>query len=554
MISAALPLCFAGCHAAEEPAARAQTDVRSEPAGPFVLGVQTHFGQDWPAGRLGIARQLGAPLLRDGLSWAAAEKRPGQIAFAATKITPLDRACTLGMKLMLTIVPVHPLYDGGRLVRSGPAVEAFARYLDRIADRFGTCLVGIEVGNELNGVRSLGPAAEVPAAYVSLMKSLYAPFKARHPGVALVGGSTNAIGTGYLDRLFRLGLLDHADGIGVHPYRNHGENVDWEIGRLDAAMRRHGRVLPIWASEFSDIFEQPGDAAAALVKMTTLLSGSGVKMASWYALADQKWFPTMGLVTAGGEDKPAARAFSFVQRELLPQGRPVSVSDDRLAAVWRFGKDRWVVWGAPRVIEAQPGSRIYDATGRRVGNEVAVGTAPLVVVGPRPALGETAVLADSLLQFGAAPWSYSAGAGRSRGKALSPLDSDFATSMGERTLRPLRIDDSSGAATPAADVTVRYTALRDMRAALLGCFSRGSDAASVVGVSVTGPGGEVGRADLVRAAAIRTGELSLRKGDTLDVRFSAAAGKRGHTFRYRIRLFRPGTAPATCPADVAGWS
>ncbi|MEO0061564.1 MAG: hypothetical protein RLZZ08_124 [Pseudomonadota bacterium] len=538
------------CHAADAGAdGDAVPDVTPAESGPFVLGVQTHFGQRWPASRLEAARAVDAPLLRDGLAWPALEPRPGEYVLPAATLAPLDRACAGGMQLMLTVVPTHPDYDGGQMVTSKQGVAAFGAYLDQLARHFGKCLVGIEVGNEINGSAALRRMDDLPAAYVALMQGIYRPFKAVHPQVALVGGSTNAVGTGFLVRLFRNGLLDHADGIAVHPYRGHGENVSWEIANLNAAMHQQDRVLPIWASEFGDRFEQPRDAASAVVKMATQLSGAGVKMASWYALADQKWFPTMGLVTQRGAEKPAAAAFRFMQRELLPHGRPVQVSTDRLAALWRFGQDRWVVWGVPRALNLQPGTAVFDATGERVNGTAMVGTAPLVVVGAKPGLGQSPVLADSLLQFGARPWNYLAG----DAAVLAPLDSDFATSLGRRDLRPLRIDDATGATIAAQPVTVRYTAPQDMRASLLACFSHGRNSASTLAITATGPAGEVGRTVLERRASLQA-DVTLRAGDSLDLRFAPATGKGGHTFGYRIRLYRPGTAPQDCPREIAEWS
>ena len=536
-----------GCGVADQSGAAAAAP------GPFVLGTQTHFSQGWPSGRLEQAQALGAPLLRDGVSWAAAEVQKGRIVFPAASTASLERACNSGMKLVLAIVPANPLYDGGLLVKSAEGQAAFAQYLDRVASKFAGCLAGIEVGNELNGAKSLGTKGEVQINYVALMRAVYGPFKESHPGVALIGGSTNAIGTGYLDTLFGLGLLDYADGVAVHPYRNHGENVDWEIGHLAGTMRQHGKVLPIWATEFSDNFASPAEGAAALMKMATLLSGSGVQMASWYALVDQKWFPAMGLLTSDGTMKPAGRAFSFLQRELLSKGRPVAVSATRLTPIWRYGTDRWVVWGVPRALNVAAGTQVFDAQGNRLTGPVELGMAPVVVIGARPQLGAAAVLADSLLQFGAAPWSYLTGA-PGKEKPLAPLDSDFSTSLGNRWLKPMRIDDATGATTAAAPVTLRYTAAKDLSASLLGCFTKSAASPSAVAISMHAPGGgQIAGALLSGSAMVAVSNLHLAAGQSVDIRIAPASGSSGHTFRYRVQLFQQGAAPGSCPEDIVGW-
>lgn len=537
--------------------AASQRSVATAQTGPFVLGVQTHFGQNWPADRLAIARKHGATMLRDGASWAVNERSKGVIALAENRLAPLRQACRAGVKVMLTIVPVHPAYDNGKLVTSDEGVAAFGRYLDTIAQSFGSCLIGIEVGNEINGTGELYDRSGLPGAYTRLLERSYAPFKAKHPDVAIVGGSTNAIGTGFLNKLFAAGMLDHVDAVAVHPYRRHSESLSWEIRHLQGAMRRHGRIVPIWASELGDNFERPSDAASALVKMATLLSGLGVENASWYALTDQKWFPTSGLVTATGREKPAAGAFAMLQRELLVHGRPVQVHDGDLVSIWRFAPDRWVIWGAPRDLVPAKGSQVFDAAGNPLSGPLRTGQSPLIVFGPQPRLAATPVLADSLLQFGAAPWSYHAGTAeafaRREPAALQPLDSDFQTSLGSPTLRPLRLDASTGATLPVIPAVVRYTAPADMNATLLGCFSPGRNRASTVRASISIGNREVTSAVIREGSAIRQ-DIALRRGETLDLRFVAETGSRGHTFGYRVRLFEPGQAPADCPADIAGWS
>lgn len=518
------------------------------PPGPFTLGVQTHFGQGWPARRLGVARDIAAPLLRDGLSWQASEPVAGRIALDPARVGPLDRACAGGMKLMLVAIPRHQLYDGGRIVTSPQGRAAFAAYLDTLARRFGDCLIGIEVGNEINGARALPVADAVDPlqAYVDLMATLHTGFAQSHPDVALVGGSTNAVGTGFLTRLFRLGLLDHVDGVAVHPYRDHGENVDWEIARLNAAMARHGKVLPIWASEIGDTFEDNADAPAALLKKTTLLAAAGVRMVSWYALVDQKWFPDMGLAKADATPKPAAATFALLQRELLPHGRPVAVSDDRLNPVFRYGADRWVLWGARRDLLPAAGSRVLDAAGRPLSGTVRIGTAPVVVIGPRPRLGPRDLIADSLLEFDAAPWSYAAD-----GHSLEPVDTDFATRLSRPRKGQAWLSDSAGAVT-GGPVSLRYTAPRRMEAAVQVCVE---GAARPVIASLSGPDGKpLGMARLPGKGEIRIAALMLDGGQSLTLDLAKAdSGGTGYRFRYRMALYLPGALPPHCPDLAAGW-
>jgi hypothetical protein len=113
-------------------------------------------------------------------------------------------ACQAGRRLILTQIPVNPLYDNGLWVSSEQGRAAFAAYLGALKDKFGSCLAAIELGNEINGNRAMVFAGGIDsvAAYVRIA----AAARARLGGSpALLGGSTNMIGTGFLRPLFAAG-------------------------------------------------------------------------------------------------------------------------------------------------------------------------------------------------------------------------------------------------------------------------------------------------------------------------------------------------------------
>lgn len=531
-------------------------DVRDRGAAlPFVLGVQTHFSQGWPAGLLAAAKDVHAPALRDSLPWAAGEVRPGVYDFAGANARPLAAACAARQDLLLTLVPKNPLYEGGQLVATADGQHAFARYVNALADRFGNCLVGIEVGNEINnpGNFRYAPGVDPVAAYVALLRTLRADVKPRHARLAILGGSTNAVGTGFIARLAAAGMLDAVDGVVVHPYRSHPENLDFELAHLNATMRRFGPPPPIWATEFSDAFRTPDLAAPLLVKSTTMMAAAGVARAYWYALVDQRWFPTMGLLDRNAHDKPAADAFRLMQDRLLPAGRPVRVPGDRLTFIYRFGADRWVMWGAPRPIALHGGHIVVrDAAGHVLPPLTAIGEEPRIVEGATGyTLGQSPVLADSLLQYGAAPWSYLARTVDGMLHPLGLLDDTYATTFASRFYRPLHIGDV--AAAPAGDAShgdhavLRYTAPAAQAATIAACFSKGAggdgvDVAIMQGDRLLFRGILT---DMLRPAPI---DVDLAAGATLDFAFgpNQVAGK--DAFHYRIRLLRRGaTAGAVCP-------
>lgn len=526
----------------------------------FVLGVQTHFGQNWPAQRLDLAQRLPAGHLRDGISWAAAETEPGRIVLPEERLRIFRDACRAGIRLTMTVIPRNPIYEQNNVVATDHGRAAFLAYLKALLDALPGCIEALEIGNEINGSGALPVAGGLngPETYVQLMRALYAPLKRKAPELVILGGSSNAIATGFLERLFALGLLDHVDAIAVHPYRDHGEGLHWEVRHLAETMARHGKRVPVWATEFSDNFDQPGLAAPALVKTVTLLGAAGIEKAMWYALSDQQWFRHMGLFTSAGESKPAAEAFAFVQRELLSRGRPLSASDSPLLQLYRFGPDRWVAWGTPRDVALAAGAAAFTATGDRIAGPVRIGAEPIILSGSRPSFGATPILADSLLQFGSAPWSYHVRAGRGTERALTPLDGQFASVLGDRYSRPLFANEVGGAVAGTRErpqsLILRYTAAEAMRASLLACVYPNASGDGLV-VAIEHNGRELLSREVRTHDRLALAGFDLKAGERVSLAFSpAGVSGRGNSFRYRIRLVEPDAEEPPCPAHAAGWS
>lgn len=515
-------------------------------AAPMVLGVQTHFSQGWPAVLIDRVRASTAMSVRDGVPWSQGEPTSGSYALERAAPPALAAACGAGASVLLTIAPQHPAYDGGLTVHSDAGIAAFARYAGALADRYRTCLAGIEVGNEINDLRNLPYPAGVdgPAAYVALVRATRRELRRRGSAAAVLGGSTNVIGTGFLDTLFAAGLLEAADAIAVHPYRSQAENVDREIARLDAVMRARGRVLPIWASEFSDNFATPELAADELVKMVTLLSAGGVARGYWYALIDQRWFRNMGLYAANGDEKPAVRAFG--QMAALTRGaRAVAVDvGDAGMRVYRFGEDGYVLWGGGGRIAFAGAPVIRDPYGRTVSSAEAAAV-PLVVTGAGAPRVEVAsgIVADSMFGYGRRPWSYLA---QTPDGVLHPLDlSDglFDSAFASRFYQPLRIGghNAAVAGTAAAPVraVVRYSAPTARRVTVSGCFEK-QDKGDGVDIALVAAGATVWRGLLTTRTEFSGIAVDLPRGGTLDLSIGPNQSAGGDAFTYRLRLFARG--------------
>ncbi len=518
-----------------------------ESGAPMLLGAQTHFSQGWAASTLSLATQVNAPFLRDSLPWNAGEPRKGSYALATPAAQALSAACAAGRKIELTITPANPLYDGGMWVVSDEGRAAYASYLAALADKFGSCLIGIEMGNEINGNGAMAFSAGVDRtlAYTKIAQAVRARIGGR---TAIVAASTNMIGTGFLKSIFANGLLQQVDAVAVHPYRNRGEALDVELDRLNAAMVAAGRRVPIWASEFSLDTTDRALAASELVKQSTMMAASGVATASWYALIDQRWFPTMGLFT-GTAPKDQAKAFALMQ-QLLPLGRPQRIDmGDPLVFAYRFGADATVIWGAPRSL-ATAGT-VTDAIGQPI-KVTAIGERPIVIRGSTAIqLGESAWIADTLLGWGTPQWRMFARTGAATDAALPLFDDSFTSYFGDRWFKPLRINNTTAApaGTGAAPIRAvwRYTAPKALSLDVRGCFSKGA----------TGDGVDVTLAKNGKPVwnGILTGNLlpgpvavDMVSGDRLDLIVGPNQTFGGDAFTYRVVLFRRGASTAVaCP-------
>lgn len=536
--------------AAAPPAAKASRSVPTiADLPPMVLAVQTHFSQGWPASSLRLAQQVSAPMLRDSLPWQAVETTRGRYTLSSPAAQTLASACAAGQRIMLTAVPANPLYDNGQWVSSAAGNTAFAAYLAALADRFGGCLAAIEVGNEINGPGTLVyPAGtDRAAAYVETLKAVRARIGAR---TAILGGSTNMIGTGFLKTLFAAGMLAEIDALAVHPYRLRAEGLDIELAALDAAMDAAGRRVPVWASEYSlDITNQP-IAAGELVKQTTMLAAGGAAQASWYALIDQRWYPNMGLYAAAAP-KAQARAFTRMQA-LLALGRPRRLDlGDPLLFAYRFGADTTVVWGAPRSLTVT-GGRVSDATGAPVAAP-AFSETPLVITGTTAIrFGASTWIADTLMGWGTPQWRNLVRLKADVDHRLPLFADQFTSYFGDRWYRPLRINHTSAApaGTAAAPMRAVWRHVAPVTEAIDigGCFSKvasgdGVDLTIMAGSKVLWQGVLTSRLQLPPLSA------TLAPGEWIDFVAGPNQTGGGDSFNYRVVLFQRGAGETVaCPA------
>ena len=522
-----------------------------------ILGVQTHFSQGWPTSHLNLARQVNAGFLRDSLPWAKGEKVAGIYDFTSPEATALDAACAAGFRLSMTQVPRNPAYEDGNAVSTIQGQRAFAAYLDALIAQYGECIVAIEIGNEINGASGAGFAKGVDptSAYISLLKAVRGKLGSGGSLPDILGGSTNMIGTGFLEDLFKAGMLPLVDGIAVHPYLRFGDGYAKEIRNLREVMRDNGGEVPIWASEFSHDIADETAAANRLVRTATLLAESGVQKMSWYALIEQPFFPNMKLFS-GTKRVAQGDAFRILANDLLPYGRPkrISFSDPGIFA-FRFGSNRWAVWGLPRRMRLPQGASVLDARGNLVspsGGEVAISENPLIVIGATQLeFGPSEVLADSLLQYAEGVFSYYAERPGEALGALSYTNGQYDSFFANRYHQPLRISSYRGA--PGGDgnnpsrALWRFKAPADGQIQVASCFANGQNGDGI-DITIRIAGKTIAQTTVDNGQAILRAATSVEKGSNIDVLAGPHMTSGDDSFLYRIRIGSGTTALSVeCP-------
>jgi hypothetical protein len=509
------------------------------------LGVQTHFSQGWNLSLLDKAKALGVSEIRDAQPWSGVERIPGVYTFPGAYTDYMAKADALGIGTMLTFASTNTLFDSGLTPYTPQGRQAYADYIVAVLDRYGDIVQEVEIWNEFNADNFIqGPVTtDKPYYYTELLKTVYTTVKAAHPEVAVLGGAAHSVAIGYLEDLFEHGALDFMDGVALHPYRNSPEHVDDELDRLKAVMDRYGGAKPIYATEFGNEFADPAAAPDYLVKMVTMLSSANVAESYWYALQDQAWFRNMGLYETNGAAKPAAAAFELAQKVLLPLGDAIQIeTPDNLSLVYRFGEDTYVMWGAARDITIGGPATALDARGQSIAVPTQLSMSPVIIQGDFDyVLGESRVIADSLMQYGEGEWDYFARTSDGMMHALGQVDWEWTSYTGSVWYRPLRINSDSlspaGSGVNPIQAVSRFTAEKAEKAEIVGNWNKAM-IGDGVDLHVLLNGNEIFNTLVTSNYDLKGLYVDLQVGDVLDFAVGPNQSVSGDVTNYKIQLLK----------------
>jgi Glycosyl hydrolase catalytic core len=464
------------------------------------FGVMTHFAQGWDRDLIPLIAKAGIRHIRDEQYWNKAEPEPGRFEFQQAYQAYMAEAVSHGIEPLIIMSFANDHYDDGLTPYTDAGREGYARYGKEILDQYGADIRALEIWNEYNGSFAKGPAAkDRPLHYAKMLEEAYRQIKAVRPDVKVLGGAAVLIPLPYLEEVFRLGGLDHMDGVVVHPYRGQPEGVERELAALKELIEQYsgGVKKPIWVTEFGRHDSAPGGrrrSASYLVRLATLMLSEKVERMYWYLMRDYRTsdnnFESMGLVRdldspfGRYAPAPAYAAYANLIRQLSGAQYVRRVATDPRTHVHVFerdGQEILVTWSTARSAEVDFQTLSPLTVVDIVGNErtirrtdgavrLMLSETPVFVKGPVLEVREherESILAWSEEDFelvqGKSGWAYGSfdGDGEGSGNAtgavgpytdddfepLGPVESAWERHWGDRQLGPIAI--SRGEAHPS---------------------------------------------------------------------------------------------------------
>lgn len=212
-------------------------------------------------------RDLGMGRVRIGASWKEVETHAGQDDWSALDAR-VASARQAGLDPLLLIQDVPDWVSVPQTTAITQEVIEVARqygeFAGRVAARYGSAVSDYEIWNEPNLDR-FWPTPN-PAQYSMFLKAAYPRIHTADPGATVISaGLAPAADTAttlspmtYLTGMYALGLRDHADAIGMHPYSfpelpsgQSGWNSFRSLSEIHDLMARYGDGdKKIWLTEY----------------------------------------------------------------------------------------------------------------------------------------------------------------------------------------------------------------------------------------------------------------------------------------------------------------
>ncbi len=284
----------------------------------------------------------GVGVIRFDLQWATVEKQAGVYDFVhggQNYDALVDALIARHIRPLFILDYGNPLYDQGKAPTSDAGRSAFAAFAAAAARRYAGKDVIWEIWNEPDDGVFWNQSPESPNApstnYALLCQKVIPAIRVADPSAYIAVGAVSRLTPSTIDfisELGRSGVLQIADAVSVHPYRDlPPESAASDYASLRTALNQVGAInLPIIDTECGKSTGAPpsgtqiSDREQASILVRTRLADliSGVQLSIWYTWTNSSNDPgsyggNFGMTQMGGSvPRPAYFAAGTLQRNL----------------------------------------------------------------------------------------------------------------------------------------------------------------------------------------------------------------------------------------------
>jgi hypothetical protein len=187
---------------------------------PFIVGVTTHLmnKSTTSAKALQMLEAAGVDSVRDDAYWSTAEPRRGLMRIDPTWQAYLSNAQAHRLRPLLVLGYGNPFYDNYAKPRVPAVREAFGNYVNFVTRQLTDSVDFYEIWNEWDKENPVDTSFAQDYSLLVAQSALRIRSNER-PMVLLAGAVTSqGMDLGFADRLVESGILDHVDGLSLHPY------------------------------------------------------------------------------------------------------------------------------------------------------------------------------------------------------------------------------------------------------------------------------------------------------------------------------------------------
>lgn len=225
----------------------------------FIIGVATHLMNKNATSTkaLQMLEAAGVDSVRDDAYWSIAEPHRGQLRIDPAWQAYLNTAREHALRPLLVLGYGNPNYDNYAKPRYPPIKEGFGNYVNFVSHALADNVDFYEIWNEWDRENPVDEA--FAQDYSNLIEETADNLRKQKKPMMILAGAVTSQGMdlGFADRLVSAGLLDHADGLSLHPYVHcrHEERhtperwIAW-LRWIDADLRALvARPVPLYLTE-----------------------------------------------------------------------------------------------------------------------------------------------------------------------------------------------------------------------------------------------------------------------------------------------------------------